>query len=94
MPRHATHLEVVGALRDEQIDEAFALKLQRERAVELERRGEQHDGADRLAQQLLHGGWIVLVLAQPLPRAGHAHRVTADGMPFEDEAPDEIRLGH
>jgi hypothetical protein len=92
--RHAAHLEVVRALRDEQTDEALALQLQRDRAVELERRREQHDGADRLAEQLLHGGRIVLVLAQFLPRAADAHRVTADGMPFEIETPNEIRLTH
>ena len=94
VPRHGAHLEVVRALRHQQVDQSLALQLQRERAVELERGGQQHHRAHRLAQQLLHGGWIVLVFAQIEPGARQAHGVTADGMPFEDEATDEIGLGH
>ena len=48
---------------------------------------------DRLAQQLLNGGRIVLVFAQAQPGVRQAHGVAADGMPFEDEATDEIGLG-
>ena len=88
MPRT---LEIVRALRHQQIDQPLALQLQRERAVELERGGQQHDRAHRLAEQLLHGGWIVLVLAQVQPGVRQAHRVAANRMPFENEATNEIR---
>ncbi len=90
VPRHAAHLEVVRALRHQQVHEALALQLQRERAVELERGGEQHHRAHRFAQQLLHGGRIVLVLAQVQPGARETHGVAADRMPFENETPDAV----
>ena len=82
------------ALRHQQIDQSLALHLQRERTVELERGGQQQHCANRLAEQLLHGGRIVLVLTQHLPGLRQAHRVTADGMPFQYEATNEIGPGH
>ena len=64
-------------------------------AVELQRGRQQHHRAHRLAQQLLHGGRIVLVFAQAQPGVRQAHGVAADRMPFEHEATDEIGLaGH
>jgi hypothetical protein len=91
--RHAPHLEVVRALRDQQVHQALALQLQRQRAVELERGREQHGRGHGLAQQLLHGGWVVLVLAQVEPRAAHAHGMAADGIPLENESADPV-LAH
>jgi hypothetical protein len=94
VPRHGAHLEIMRALRDQQAHQALALQLQRERAVELERGREQHHGADGFTQQLLHGGWIVLVLAQLQPGARETHGVPANGMLLEYEAPDPIRFTH
>ena len=95
---HRTHLEVMRALRDQQGHETLALQLQRERAVELERGGEQHHRGDGLAEQLLDGGWIGLVFAQLQPRPRQAHGMTADGMLLEYESPHPVciwdHLGH
>ena len=90
MARHRAHLEVMRALRHQQVDESFALQLQRECAVELERGGEQHHGGNGLAHQLLDGRRIFLVLAQLEPRAGEPRGVAADGVPLEYEATDPV----
>jgi hypothetical protein len=92
--RHGANLEVMSALGNEQRDEPLALHLQREHAVEFQRGGEQHHGAHCLAQQLLNGGRIVLVLTQREPGLREPHGVAADRMPLEYETPDEIELGH
>jgi hypothetical protein len=92
--RHAAHLEVVRALRHEETDQSFALHLQRQRTVELERGRQQHGGSHCFPEQLLHGGWIVLVLAKARPLIRQAYRVSADRMPLEDESPDEVGIGH
>jgi hypothetical protein len=92
VPRHGAHLEVMRALRHQQVDQSLTLQLQRKRAIELERGSQQQHRAHRFAQQLLNGGRIVLVFSQALPCGRHAHRVAADRMPFQDEATDEIGL--
>ncbi len=82
------------ALRDQQAHQPLALQLQRQRTVELERGGQQHHRAHRLAQQLLHDGWIVLVFAQIEPGARQSHHVTTYGMPLEDETADDVGSTH
>ncbi len=92
MARHGAHLKVMGALCDQQVHQALALQLQRQRAVELQRGREQHHGPHGFAEQLLHGGWIVLVLAQFQPRARETRGVAADRMLLEHEATDAIGI--
>src|SRR6185295_653167 len=59
--RHCPNLEVVRTLRNEQAHVAFALELQGQSAFELEGGGQQHRCADGFAQEVLHGGGVVLV---------------------------------
>ncbi len=78
--------EVMRALCNEQPDGAIALQLQRQRALEFERGGEQQRGAYGLAQQLLHWRRIFAELAQVTPALANADPLAAHGAAIKNEA--------
>src|SRR6267154_1082971 len=84
--RYGAHAEVVRTLRHQQADRTVPLQLERERAAELEGRGEEHRGGHRLTEQLAHHRRVIRMRAQLAPRALEAHPVAAHRLLLEYEA--------
>ncbi len=76
-------LESVRALRDQEPDAPAARELQSQRALELQRRGQQHGGRGGFAQERCHHRRIAAAGAQLLPGRAQAHPLPAQRLRLE-----------
>jgi hypothetical protein len=72
----------------------LTLKLQAQRAVEFQRRREEHRGGDCLAERVADFSGIVAMLQQRAPRRVEMHQVAPERVVLEQEPVKTIAIVH